>query len=262
MVGLGITYGQLRREVGRYLGFDRDSANWTADEAQDVNDVLDSGLRQFYFPPRLDGDTLAHQWNFLQPQVTLTLVVDQDDYDMPAEFAGFVGDVHYVNESWAPTPLRLVNEAKILQLRSSELNDSSGYYPRYAALVAKSSDETAAQVYQLQIWPSPDAAYTLIYRYFIRPQTDKADANVPLGGPEHAEAIRSSVIAAAESHLDDERGAKYARFLDMLRAAVDFDMKANAPTNLGQNSDPSTYATDGGGYIRSPRITQYDKFPL
>ena len=260
MAGLAITYGQLRREVGRFLGFDRDPTNWVADETQDVWDVIDSGLRQFYRPPRLPEHPIAHVWSFLEPHDTLVLVVDQEDYDLPADFAGLSGKLYYVDENWAPSCVQVINEGHMLQLRQNEWDNNNQYYPRYAAIVAKDPDETAIQRHQLQIWPKPDAAYTLEYKYHVRPQTEHTDANYPLGGSEHAEAVRASVMAAAEVHLDDERGDKWARFMDVLRSSIDFDQRSQSPSTLGQNTD-RTDREGQDGYIRADRLTIYEKYP-
>lgn len=292
-MGLDLTYGLLRREIGRYLGFHRTPANWSANETQDVDDILNSGLRQFYFPPRLPSEPYSHQWSFLIPHGTLSLVADTDVYAMPSDFASFYGDIYYQENDWAPRKIRLVNEAKILALRQSTWNDASEYYPRYAATVVKTSDETAAQVIELHIWPKPDSGsatgtslletedgnviqtedgnnidlsvagdsgYTLAFRYIVRPTADTSDANVPLGGPEHAEAILSSCLSVAELRGDDHRGAKHERFLEALASAIDFDRRSCADEALGVNSDPSM--SDGREYYyRTKRIIEHESYP-
>lgn len=53
---------ELLRHVGRFLAFDRDPDNWTADELADVEDIVSAGLRAFY---------TAHDWKFLRPEATL-----------------------------------------------------------------------------------------------------------------------------------------------------------------------------------------------
>ena len=59
--GLGLNRGQLRREVGRYLGFDRNPASWNTDETQDVDDIIDAGLRQFDRAPLMTGELMCDQ---------------------------------------------------------------------------------------------------------------------------------------------------------------------------------------------------------
>jgi len=251
MEDLGITYGTLRREVGRYLGFDRDPNNWGTNETQDVQDVIDAGLRQFYRPPRLPEERIAHQWTFLRPYAHLTLEVGKWDYDAPGDFAGLDGCVYFVQSDFANNTIQVVNEARIQQLRQqywySEVYDE----PQYVAVSPKQSDNGSQSGYRLMFFPSPDEPYTLTYKYFSRQRALRKDSDVPIGAYEHAETIRASCLAAAEAHLDDEIGPKMQRFMDQLRASVDFDRKSTAPGNLGYNGDPGSYEFTFHGYVRS-----------
>ncbi len=68
---LSIGYDDLRKEVGAYLGFGRTTANWSSDQAATILACVNSGLRQFYVPPPLPGEAVAHVWSFLRPVTTL-----------------------------------------------------------------------------------------------------------------------------------------------------------------------------------------------
>jgi hypothetical protein len=259
-MSLSITYDSLRKDIGRYLGFDRDPSNWNEDEDDDVQSVLDAGLRQFYRPPRIAGDRYSHQWSFLKPIGTITLTESVGDYDMPTDFADLDGDLYYHESELAPRRIRQVNEGRILELRQRDWYTATATYPQEAAIVPKKSDGTADQLYQLWIWPLPSQAFVLKFRYTARQQALSCDNEVPLGGSEHAEAIRASCLASAESFLDDERGTKWQEFMDQLQSSVDFDRRANSPSTLGYNGDNSDRRVDP--YLRSPNITVYEKFPL
>jgi len=79
---LKITHAELSTELGRYLGIDRDEDNWTANEVLDVEACKKRGLRQFYFPPRVNQDEQAHSWSFLRPQSVLWIwddVIEDDE---------------------------------------------------------------------------------------------------------------------------------------------------------------------------------------
>ncbi len=69
---LTVDYDILRREVGRYLGWDRNPAVWDSDQTTDGNDIINAGLRSFYVPAPLPGESAAHQWTFMRPVTTLT----------------------------------------------------------------------------------------------------------------------------------------------------------------------------------------------
>ena len=68
-----ITYSDLREEVGFFLGYGRSSSNWTTDQIYAIESVVKSGLRQFYHPPRVPGDSIAWEWTFLKPVTSITL---------------------------------------------------------------------------------------------------------------------------------------------------------------------------------------------
>lgn len=70
---LTIDYVQLRRDLGRFLGYDRDPSNFTTDQGQDVTDSLRDGYQQFLYPPRLDKSKPAHSWNWLRPIKTINI---------------------------------------------------------------------------------------------------------------------------------------------------------------------------------------------
>lgn len=64
---LALTYTELRRWIGRQIGKDRDPSAWSSVTGTDAADILRSGLRQFYWPPVLAGESTPHVWSFLQP---------------------------------------------------------------------------------------------------------------------------------------------------------------------------------------------------
>lgn len=64
---IGLTYTELRRWIGREIGKDRDPTAWSSTTITDAGDILKAGLRQFYWPQVLPGETTPHVWSFLQP---------------------------------------------------------------------------------------------------------------------------------------------------------------------------------------------------
>lgn len=68
MSTLMLTFGKLRAEVQRYMGFGR-GTDWdtlTTDAQGDVLSVIERGLRQFYNPTPLPNESSAHEWSFLR----------------------------------------------------------------------------------------------------------------------------------------------------------------------------------------------------
>jgi hypothetical protein len=70
---LSIAYADLRSETGQFLGWSRDSANWsTENRSTIIASILADGLRRFYVPPILQGERKAHEWSFLKPTISIT----------------------------------------------------------------------------------------------------------------------------------------------------------------------------------------------
>lgn len=65
-MSLVVTYDELHDEVGRALGYGRDSSS------ADVDACVRRGLRQFYTPEPLSGERVSHQWSFLRTVESLT----------------------------------------------------------------------------------------------------------------------------------------------------------------------------------------------
>ena len=55
------TREDIKRAIGRFLGISRDDTDWTAEQTQDVADIIESGERTFYLP-------VNHTWSFLRPE--------------------------------------------------------------------------------------------------------------------------------------------------------------------------------------------------
>lgn len=68
MASLQLTFGKLRAEVQRYMGFGRntDWDNLTNDAKGDVLACIERGLRQFYSPTPMPGESSSHEWSFLR----------------------------------------------------------------------------------------------------------------------------------------------------------------------------------------------------
>ena len=258
MTSLSVTYDSLRREVGHFLGFSRSPTAWNANQITDVDDVISAGLRMFYRPPRLPGERAAHQWSFLRPYMTIVTTAEVCDYDLPLDFGGLDGNFTYFATDTASGTIQHVSESVIRNLRQGSGCSGS---PARAALLPRISDGMSDQTYILMLWPTPDGAYTIQARYFARQVSLSEDNPVPMGGPDHAEAIRAACMAAAEEHLDDELGPKQEAFLRALQASVDFDRRATSPENIGYNSGED--AVEASAFTRAATaVTTYEKYPL
>jgi hypothetical protein len=66
--GLQITLQELREEVQRFMGYGRKTvfSTMSSNFQGDVTSIINRGLRQFYFPQPLPGESTSHQWSFLR----------------------------------------------------------------------------------------------------------------------------------------------------------------------------------------------------
>lgn len=71
---LSITYDELAVAVAVFLGYSTTAADWSAEELAEIDRYIQAGIRQFYYPPSVDGIQDAHVWSFLNPTTTLDTI--------------------------------------------------------------------------------------------------------------------------------------------------------------------------------------------
>jgi len=71
---LSLEYDDFMAEVGGFLGYGVTSGNWSAAQAAEILRYVQAGVRQFYYPPAVDGTQDAYEWSFLKPTTTITTI--------------------------------------------------------------------------------------------------------------------------------------------------------------------------------------------
>ena len=61
---LAVTYSDLAKSVAKFLGYDH--ANLTDEQKDEVDCIIQSGVRNFYYPPAMDGVDPNFEWSFLK----------------------------------------------------------------------------------------------------------------------------------------------------------------------------------------------------
>lgn len=230
---LALSFDALRTSVADFLGYGRTSTNWSSGATARINEAMDDGLRQFYHPPVVPPARRSYMWSFLRPVGKLITVATEHRYDMPIEYAGMDGDFIY-DSTTLYRKIQIVGEGQIRELRSG--TQTSGV-PQYAAIFPKPNDGEGTQRFEVTFWPTPDAAYTLTYRYVASPNAVSSEKPFPLGGEAHSDTIKQSCLAAAEFLRDDERGIHYQRFMEMLSASISRDAQLTERKFYGYNGD-------------------------
>lgn len=227
------TYDWLRRELGGFLKFGYDVKTWNATQAGKVISYLQSGLRQYYFPPPVvvgDSSQPPHRWSFLSPVQTVTLSAGISTVSLPEDFAGIIGDLT-IDSTSGSTVIPIVPEA---QLRQRQSSDPQGGRPLFAA-VRPVQVSGVKVTHELVFYPTPsadEAGLLVSYRAVMVPTsiTAGSDFSLPIfGGPNHAELILASCLSIAEQRDSGTSGVHTARFKQELTSALQVDIDALKP---------------------------------
>jgi len=70
---LSITFDQLAVEVAVFLGYSATKTDWSAAQLAEIDRYIQSGIRQFYYPPAGEGVPEGYEWSFAKPTTTLTV---------------------------------------------------------------------------------------------------------------------------------------------------------------------------------------------
>lgn len=68
---LSITYDELAVIVAVFLGYSPTKTDWSALEVAELDRYIQAGIRQFYYPPAVDGVPEGYEWSFLKPTTTI-----------------------------------------------------------------------------------------------------------------------------------------------------------------------------------------------
>ena len=232
---LAVSRDEVRAAIAMQVGWPI-PAQWSIRQETQFEIIFKRAQRQIYYPPILPGEKSPHEWSWLSPWQTLSIVADVADYDLPDDFAGMIDEFTYLDYSVGSRSVTLTTDVEIRRLRQMA-HDGTGY-PEKAAIIPLPSDGDQPQTWQVHFWPTPAAAYELRYRYAAVPHAMSASKTYPLGGTPFADAFLSSCLAAAESELDDKRDIRFADFVEKLAAAVAYDRNRNVQS-LGYCGDRS-----------------------
>jgi len=213
---------------------------WTPDDDEDIEQILRTGLRQFYFPRVLTelGERTPHMWTFLKPVDTLTTVADTGEYGLDANYGGVEGSIYFENDdAFDPICKTSVGEVEVARQNAG----GSAGTPLVYAVRPKTSDYTGEQNYEIIFGPVPDQVFTLTYYPIVLLDRLTATKNHPWGGAQHAETIKESCLAAAERFKRDMSGQHQQLFDRFLVASIGMDRRLQIPHNHGRMRGQQRY---------------------
>lgn len=187
-----------------------------------------------------------------------TYSLGQTAYDMPSDYTGLIGPITYAaGVGYYYPPIYPINEIELRQRRANLMLVERPYL--IAISLKANAPTTSTSLYQIEFWPTPDAAYVLTYRCRVAPNTIDGTNIYPRGGALHGETIISAILAAADRmFFGGSRGA-IQDFTARLPISVQQDAQQAAVEQLGYFGDPSDCDDDGRTFYRnSPRLVGYE----
>jgi hypothetical protein len=222
---LSVSFDDLKAAIGHYLGYGG-ADDWTADQDAEIETYVQAGVRQFYYPPAVEGVEAGYTWSFLAPKTTIATTADQGEDDAPDDFGRLLGPMHHEPDVYAG-PVQILSRPQIRRLKSRSDTDDTGT-PIYVAVREKASDGSTGQRKELVWWPVPDDAYTITYQYEAYQGILDDDYPYPLGGMKHSDLVVTSCLAVAEQRANDERGIHWEAFIRQLASSIAQDRKGGA----------------------------------
>lgn len=203
-----------------------------------VDDIINDGYERFLNPLPIAGEKRSHKWGFLRPYREIVTEDGTQDYALPSDFGGLDSRLYYDSSSNRPVPVRKTDAARIEMLRQRNTSSFTGY-PKEFAVVSNypvGKDGTGSL---LMLWPTPDAAYTLRFRYFVL-SLELSDENpVPACDAFHNQTLIESCLAVAEERLEDQQSMHSKNFMERLIASVHHDQELYASDHVSIDRDTS-----------------------
>jgi hypothetical protein len=225
---LTAAFTDLQSSVGFFLGYGRNSENWTSRQSDNIAAVLKAGLRQFYY--------CAYDWSFLKPWADIPLHQGENIAALPDDYGAMDGPVtvSVLGQSSFYSPLSL-GDAHAVYEREKRLPDTQGIPLVICEEVIRGTDAVNGQRMRLRVWPSADSDYILTFPYRILPDALSGAMPYAYGGGQHAETLLQSCKAAAERDIDsvgagDPKAVHQPEFARMLEQSKAMDRRTKAQT--------------------------------
>lgn len=220
---LAVSYLDLQKVVAKFLGYDYD--NLLDSQRDEIDSYIQSGVRNFYYPPKMEGVDESFEWSFIRQRGAVVTEAGVDTYPLPEGFGRVAGQLEY--EGIRKNTVPVIPYGDVYHMLQS--NGSRVGAPRFAAVVHEQAFTTRGQSKRLVLFPRPDAAYTL--RFTCDSDTGKLDPELrpfPLGGPMFSELVIESCLSVAEQRANDETGIHTENFNKLLVSMISRDRRFSA----------------------------------
>lgn len=227
---LSVDYAELMRVVARFLGYDADDL--TTAQRTEVDACVQAGVRNFYYPPHMEGVDDSYEWSFLRQACAVSLSEGVADYRMADGFGKVHGAVYFAGEDVRVHPLAVVSVGAMLAMRRKPERGT----PRFAAFQFVSRLGSKGQFVEMMVYPTPERAYELEFRGDSDTGRLSETRPFPLGGPAFSELVTESCLAVAEQRSNDELGLHTSQFRNLLVSMIAKD-RGRSGAVFGQMGD-------------------------
>lgn len=179
---------------------------------------------------------------------------------LPTDFGGMMGNLTWGPQIWPWEPVQETNEARIRTLRMQTPFQTGSIIqkPRYYAQIVLPPSGTAAQRWKIQLWPVPNSADALTFRYRLYVNQMSSSFPYPPGGSDFGDLIMEAAMGVAEERNDDQEGVHSRRFAQLLAAAVSTDKERGRTQNFGYNGNREQTTRSGlGRHWGIPTMTAF-----
>ena len=225
---LAVSYNDLMKTVADFLG--RPLELMSDDEKRKADAFVQSGVRNFYYPPKMEGVDESFEWSFLKQSGSVDLMPGVASYVLPDGFGRVLGQISYDNIPAMGIPV--IPYGEFLRRAASGVKGM----PRYATVLSRRDFGTKGQLKAIRFYPIPDKAYTVSFVCDADNGRISEERPYPLGGAMFAELITESCLAVAEQRANDEAGLHTSNFNRLLVSMIAQDRKSSAQ-NFGMIGD-------------------------
>ena len=232
-------YEDFRLEAAEHWGKGSDITYWTSDDILALDRMVNQAYHWCLYPQTIPGERVPHVWSFMEQTTTLATVADDYDYTLPSDFGSFTGNYFTWGSGSGYDPPFKVSDTDILMQRSQSTHTGR---PQKFALRWRARSDGATQLQEVLFWPTPDAAYTLTYKYAVLAGKLGVNQPYPLGGPRMSQLMIEASRAIGELKKTGSRGDQWGVFMTELQSAIMLDKGTNTSPSVGIMGPNSSFS--------------------
>jgi len=227
---LTVGYLDFRSAAALAAGWGTDTTLWTTAQAAELHRDVQESYRWCLYPQTIPGERIPHTWSFLEQTTTIVTAASDYDYTLPGDYGSFVGQHMTWPSGSAYDPPYRTNDTHILLLRQHQTTSGR---PECFATRWRAQVKGSNQSQELIFWPTPDAVYTLTYKYAVL-TNELSEANpYPLGGMRMSQLVLEACRAIGEYKKNQLRGDSWSVFMAELASAIQMDKGTNTTPTVG-----------------------------